>query len=316
MELILISLVGGDLSLCVIRGCSVPEGVFRQPVCWWMVLCSYTVCCLAWGFSALMGGPDLSKMATSTGVHNDRYSQDLCLQFPSPSISHSHHLFSQEILQELQAGLAQIPMESLLYPGTQSTWKPMCAFQSDVSEFLSWHSGNESNLESWGWGFGSWPCSVGWGSGIAMSCGVGCRCSLNLALPWLQCKPAVVAPIWPLLWEPPYALGEALKRQKTKKRERMKSLFSPVPWSSCTQVLLALNAKNSGSSSSQYQIASHGNLTWGLELSFPWVNFCNIHFSLWATHLVSMGLLISCNCPSYHLYVASSLSFGVGYLSW
>ena len=40
---------------------------------------------------------------------------------PSPTTSHSHPLFTQEILQELQAVLAQIPMESLLCPGTQST---------------------------------------------------------------------------------------------------------------------------------------------------------------------------------------------------
>jgi len=38
-------------------------------------------------------------------------------------------LFSQEILQELQSGLTQIPMEALLFPGTQGTWKSVCAFQ-------------------------------------------------------------------------------------------------------------------------------------------------------------------------------------------
>ena len=40
-----------------------------------------------------------------------------------------------------------------------------------------------------------------------MSCGVGRRCGSDLALLWLWCRPA---------WEPPYAMGAALKRQKTR----------------------------------------------------------------------------------------------------
>ena len=34
---------------------------------------------------------------------------------------------------------------------------------------------------------------------------------------WLWHQPATVAPIGPLIWEPLYAKGAALKRQKTKK---------------------------------------------------------------------------------------------------
>ena len=33
----------------------------------------------------------------------------------------------------------------------------------------------------------------------------------GLALLWLWCRPAAVAPIGPLAWEPPYAMGAALK---------------------------------------------------------------------------------------------------------
>ena len=50
--------------------------------------------------------------------------------------------------------------------------------------------------------FDPWPHSVGWGSGTAMSCGVGRQLQLGLD---------------PLAWEPPYAVGAALKRQKDKK---------------------------------------------------------------------------------------------------
>ena len=56
-----------------------------------------------------------------------------CLQYPSPTMSHSKPLFSQEILQELQSGLTQIPMESLLCHWTQCIWKPVCIFQEWVS---------------------------------------------------------------------------------------------------------------------------------------------------------------------------------------
>ena len=41
----------------------------------------------------------------------------------------------------------------------------------------------------------------------------------DLALPWLRCRPAAVAPTRPLAWEPPYATCVALKKQKTEKRK-------------------------------------------------------------------------------------------------
>ena len=65
--------------------------------------------------------------------------------------------------------------------------------------------------------FDSWPCSVGSGSGVAVSYGVLHRCGSDLALLWLWHRPEAVAPIRPLAWEPPYAVGVALKRQKDKK---------------------------------------------------------------------------------------------------
>ena len=47
-----------------------------------------------------------------------------------------------------------------------------------------------------------------------MSHGVGHRHGSDLALLWLWHRLAVTAPIWPLAWEPPYAMGVALKRKK------------------------------------------------------------------------------------------------------
>ena len=43
-----------------------------------------------------------------------------------------------------------------------------------------------------------------------------CRGS-DLALLWLWCRPAAVAPIRPLAWEPPHAVGAALKKKKKKR---------------------------------------------------------------------------------------------------
>ena len=50
-----------------------------------------------------------------------------------------------------------------------------------------------------------------------VSCGVSRRCGSALALLWLWGRPAAVAPIRPLAWEPPYAMGVALKSKKKKR---------------------------------------------------------------------------------------------------
>ena len=62
--------------------------------------------------------------------------------------------------------------------------------------------------------FDPWPCSVGWGSGVAMSCGIGRRWGLEPLLLWLGCRPAAEAPVRPLAWELPYAASVALKQQQ------------------------------------------------------------------------------------------------------
>ena len=60
---------------------------------------------------------------------------------------------------------------------------------------------------------------MGYGSGVAMSCGVGRRHSSDLALLWLWCRPSATALIRHIAWEPPHAADAALKRQKKKKKE-------------------------------------------------------------------------------------------------
>ena len=50
-----------------------------------------------------------------------------------------------------------------------------------------------------------------------MHCGAGHRYGLDPALLWLWHRPAAVALIRSLAWEPLYAMEAALKRQKKKK---------------------------------------------------------------------------------------------------
>jgi len=52
---------------------------------------------------------------------------------------------------------------------------------------------------------------------VAMSCGIGRKGGSDPALLWLWCRPVATALIGPLAWEPPYAVGAALKRQTNKK---------------------------------------------------------------------------------------------------
>ena len=54
-----------------------------------------------------------------------------------------------------------------------------------------------------------------------MSCGVGHRRASDLALLWLWCRLAATAPIPPLAWEPPYAMGIAqeMENKKTNQEE-------------------------------------------------------------------------------------------------
>ena len=51
----------------------------------------------------------------------------------------------------------------------------------------------------------------------------------DLALLWLWCRPAVIAPIRPLVWEPPYATGAALKK-KSRSKNLAYHLIGPLSY--------------------------------------------------------------------------------------
>ena len=72
-----------------------------------------------------------------------------------------------------------------------------------------------------------------------MSCDVVCKLGSDTTLLWLWCRPAATAPTRPLAWEPPYAVGTALKRQEEKKRVKTilnsQAIQNQVNWP-CTRV--------------------------------------------------------------------------------
>ena len=65
-----------------------------------------------------------------------------------------------------------------------------------------------------------------------MSCGVGSRHGSDPMLLWLWCRPAKIAPIRPVAWEPPYAAGAALKKYKRQKKKKKNwyGVPSAVQW--------------------------------------------------------------------------------------
>ena len=57
---------------------------------------------------------------------------------------------------------------------------------------------------------------------------------------WLWCRPAGTDPIRPLAWEPPYAEGVALKRQKTKNKKTKKQKKPQKPSSQKQSIKLTI----------------------------------------------------------------------------
>ena len=67
---------------------------------------------------------------------------------------------------------------------------------------------------------GSIPGLVQWlRIGVAVSCGVGRRHGSDPALLSMWHRPAAIAPIGPLAWEPPYTEGEKERKTKEKKKK-------------------------------------------------------------------------------------------------
>ena len=80
-----------------------------------------------------------------------------------------------------------------------------------------------------------------------MSCGVGRRGSSDPTLLWLWRRLAATASIRPLAWEPPYAMGVALKKKK-RERERERLLeMEEVPLFPSPLILTSMQSRREDS---------------------------------------------------------------------
>ena len=86
---------------------------------------------------------------------------------------------------------------------------------------------------------------MGYGFGIAVSCGVGHRCGLDLAWLWLWHRLAATALITPLAWGSPYATGAALKGQKRPKKPKTKKKKKTLLPSMSLSLSLSLSTSGS-----------------------------------------------------------------------
>ena len=73
---------------------------------------------------------------------------------------------------------------------------------------------------------------------------IGRRHGLDLALLWLWRRPAAVSLIRPLAWEPPYGLGEALKKSKKKKSKKKEHIY--ISNNVCFSVILCKHRQPKG----------------------------------------------------------------------
>jgi len=71
-----------------------------------------------------------------------------------------------------------------------------------------------------------------------VSGGVGRRHSLDPALLWLWCRPAAAAPIQPLFWELPYAVGVGLRSRKKEKKGNYREEGSVLACGSVLEAVL------------------------------------------------------------------------------
>ena len=78
-----------------------------------------------------------------------------------------------------------------------------------------------------------------------MSCGVGFRRGSDPALLWLWCRLAAEAPIRPLAWEPPYAVGVTPKRKTKQNKTKKQKPKTKTKTSGTTQQFLEDDVRHS-----------------------------------------------------------------------
>ena len=152
-----------------------------------------------------------------------------------------------------------------------------------------------------------------------MSYGVGRRCGSDPALLWLWHKPAATALIGPPAWEPPYAAGVALKRQKDEKPNKF--LLSSTQLSIIPLCHLSFNpgwAKKQGPWLLHCFVLCFSHAALDLIVHFSWSTDCEgVKGTLWSLPISPSpgrvrGVKFS---PLYRIRFFSSLLCGIGYVT-
>ena len=113
-----------------------------------------------------------------------------------------------------------------------------------------------------------------------MSCGVACRHSLDPALLWLWCRPVAVAPVWPLAWGLPYAVGLVLKSKKNKKIKKFTAVVGKTD-SRCKRV----DRESRRETMAGTTVGDEGGLEkdfsgWGVAWILP-IKWSRTHYTCW-----------------------------------
>ena len=104
-----------------------------------------------------------------------------------------------------------------------------------------------------------------------MNCAVGCRRSSDSALLQLWRRLAATAPIQPLAWETPYALGAAQEMEKKDQKKMLNE--SGMKWNSC----LFPNLREKAFISSKLRMMSSMALSYIAFIMWQYISFIPIY---------------------------------------
>ena len=91
-----------------------------------------------------------------------------------------------------------------------------------------------------------------------MGCGVGPRHGSDLVVLWFRM--AAATPIWHLAWEPPHAMGVALKKKRPKNKKKKNTCTNMISSDGCSSILIL----------SVLALTSLGPLPCRPRLAFSW----------------------------------------------
>ena len=151
----------GHVNVCVYRLLWAQEG-FKQPICWWMMLCACCFGCLAQGIGCLVSNRAYRLLYGARSWHQNSSFQDSSHQWILSSTSATNvsspqwATLQETFLQDQLVGLVQTPMKLLLFPLGPSVHKTLyviCRNKVPVSLLVEFLQSSPISLQSqmlWG----------------------------------------------------------------------------------------------------------------------------------------------------------------------